>query len=267
MNSLSEPPPPDGEDAPSAHEPKGIHGARLAASLAAEGSALKKYRSFFVGEEAGLGAVLRYEATMMLAAGLRGAPGYLLRKKLYPGLFARVGAGANFGRDVSLRCPRRIVIGARVAIDDACALDARGAPESGGFEIGDDTLVARDTILSAKQGSLRIGARCSIGNHCLVSAFGEVQIGDDVVIAGHCYIGGAFYKNALSAGPMARQGHVARGPIVIGNDIWIGAGVRIISGVRIGDGAILGAGAVVTKDVPPNAIMGGVPARRIGERT
>ena len=52
----------------------------------------------------------------------------------------------------------------------------------------------------------------------------------------------------------------------IGNDVWIGHGVCVIAGVRIGDGAIVGAGAVVTRDVPPYAIVGGVPARVISYR-
>lgn len=55
-------------------------------------------------------------------------------------------------------------------------------------------------------------------------------------------------------------------PIVIGNDVWIGANVCILPGVNIGDGAILAAGAIVTKDVPPYAIVGGVPAKIIRYR-
>lgn len=49
--------------------------------------------------------------------------------------------------------------------------------------------------------------------------------------------------------------------LVIGNDVWIGACARLMEGVTIGDGAIIAAGAVVTKDVPPYAVAGGVPAR------
>ena len=55
-------------------------------------------------------------------------------------------------------------------------------------------------------------------------------------------------------------------PCVIGNDVWIGWNAILTPGVHIGDGAIIGAGAVVTHDVPPYAIVGGVPARIIGMR-
>lgn len=57
-----------------------------------------------------------------------------------------------------------------------------------------------------------------------------------------------------------------RGPIVVGSDVWIGDGALIMSGLEIGDGAVIGARAVVTRSVPPYAIVGGVPARVIGYR-
>ena len=55
-------------------------------------------------------------------------------------------------------------------------------------------------------------------------------------------------------------------PIIIGNDVWIGHGALLLEGIRIGDGAVVAMGAVVTKDVPPYAVVGGVPARVIKYR-
>jgi acetyltransferase-like isoleucine patch superfamily enzyme len=69
--------------------------------------------------------------------------------------------------------------------------------------------------------------------------------------------------------PFIEQGITAQG-IVIEDDVWLGAGVVITDGVRIGKGAVVAAGAVVTKDVPPHTVVGGVPAqpiRTIGELT
>lgn len=63
---------------------------------------------------------------------------------------------------------------------------------------------------------------------------------------------------------LASQDPVRR--VIVGNDCWIGDGAQIMSGVRVGDGAIIGASAVVTKDVPPYAIVGGIPAKIIKYR-
>lgn len=59
---------------------------------------------------------------------------------------------------------------------------------------------------------------------------------------------------------------VSRGPIIVGNDVWIGRRSLIMANVRIGDGAVVAAGAVVTRDVEPYAVVGGVPARLIKRR-
>lgn len=239
---------------------------RVVSDMAGGGSALGKYQSFFVGHSS-FGKLIRYELTMMLTAGLRGALGYQLRKMFFPGLFAAAGRGVVFGRALILRCPGRVSLGDAVLIDDNCTLDARGDGEAASIEIGSKSLIARDTILVVKDGHIRIGANCSIGSQCFLGSVSGIEMGDDVLIAGQCFIGGGRYHTRLGAGPMVEQGLVTKGPVIIGNDVWIGAKVAVLDGVRVGDGAVIGAGAVVTSDVPDNAIYGGIPARQIGMRS
>ena len=62
-----------------------------------------------------------------------------------------------------------------------------------------------------------------------------------------------------------RQYHAFAQPVRIGNDVWIGGNVTILPGVTIGNNVVVAAGAVVTKDVPDNTLVGGVPARKIKE--
>lgn len=76
-----------------------------------------------------------------------------------------------------------------------------------------------------------------------------------------------YYENHLFKVPHPeRDSYVSKGDILIGNDVWIGYRAIILSGVHIGDGAAIGTGAVVTSDVLPYTIVGGVPARPIRKR-
>lgn len=78
----------------------------------------------------------------------------------------------------------------------------------------------------------------------------------------YCQKYGRYFNNSEFENSPLRDNR----PVVIGNDVWIGAGVIILPGVHIGDGAVLAAGAVVTKDVEPYAVVGGVPAKPIRKR-
>ncbi len=88
----------------------------------------------------------------------------------------------------------------------------------------------------------------------------EVYIGDNVMIGPNTLI--TTVGHPLS--PLERRSHTAFAkPIHIGNDVWIGGNVTILPGVTIGNNVVVAAGAVVTKDVPDNCVVGGVPARKI----
>lgn len=92
-----------------------------------------------------------------------------------------------------------------------------------------------------------------------------ITVGDYVMIGPKCLFASVHHSFSDAQIPMIFQ-PVAMHEIVIEDDVWIGANVTILGGVRVGRGAVVAAGAVVNKDVPPYAIVGGVPAKLIKYR-
>lgn len=128
------------------------------------------------------------------------------------------------------------------------------------------TIGARATLLPyshlvSSGGSIAIGEMSSIGEYSYINAATRVSIGRDVLIARGCHITDASHR--IAPDRLIREQGRTTAPVHIGDDVWIGAGAKVLSGVHIGDGAVVAAGAVVTKDVPPAAIVGGVPAKFI----
>lgn len=105
-----------------------------------------------------------------------------------------------------------------------------------------------------------IGADSVIGN-----ANAEVSIGNNTLIGQELIIYTHTHRYMERSKLIQEQGGIDK-PVRIGSDVWIGSRVTIMPGVIINDGAVIGAGAVVTHDVPPFAIIGGVPARVIKYR-
>lgn len=112
---------------------------------------------------------------------------------------------------------------------------------------------------------MSVGQRVAINVGTYIDAGGELEMGDHVMIGPHCVISSREHSIEPTGVPMCYQ-PVRYGKIVIGNDVWIGANVSIRGGVKVGDGSVVAAGAVVVEDVPPNSIVGGVPAKVLRHR-
>ena len=148
--------------------------------------------------------------------------------------------------------------------------------DSSHISIGDHSVVQGELFTFAHGGRIRIGAWCYVGEGTRIWSAASVDIGDRVLIAHNVSIFDSLTHPLAAAARhehfrrIATTGHprdisLDERPVTIGNDAWIGAGATVLRGVSIGSAAIVGAGAVVTRDVPPGAIVGGNPARVIGQ--
>jgi acetyltransferase-like isoleucine patch superfamily enzyme len=228
---------------------------------AANASPFRTYRELTVGD-AGIAEFIRYELVTSLLGGMPGGIGFLLRKMVYPRMFRACGRGLIIGRNVVIRNPQNMVLGEQVTIDDNCLIDARGAGADG-LVLEDGVIVNRNSMIQAKTGPIRLGARTSIGCNSVIVSMDGVVLGEAVLTAGGCYVSAGSYRfDDLEAAVMDQPAY-SKGPIHIGAKSWLGTAVVVLDGVRIGQGAVIGAGAVVTKSIPDYAVAIGAPARVI----
>ncbi|HET7377209.1 MAG TPA: acyltransferase [Anaerolineae bacterium] len=173
---------------------------------------------------------------------------------------------------VRLRFASNIRLGARSYLDQAVYIHA--CPD--GVSIGAETLVMHGSILHVynfrdlPHAGITIGVKSLIGEYNVIRGQGGVTIGDRVYTSPHVQIVAVNHVFDDPQRPFTEQGITAQG-IVIEDDVWIGSGAVITDGVRVGQGAVVAAGAVVTSDVAPHTVVGGVPAKLIktidGSRT
>lgn len=129
--------------------------------------------------------------------------------------------------------------------------------------VGVQTVISRSSEIIEPQ-EVSVGSNVYIGRRVSIYGKGGVDIGDDVLIANDCTFLTRNHDFRRSE-KIYKQGFTYK-KIVVKNDVWIGTKVVVLPGVTIGEGAVVAAGAVVTKDVEPYTIVGGVPAKYIGKR-
>lgn len=142
-----------------------------------------------------------------------------------------------------------------VTIGERCFVSELASVDNEVLRLGPSSYIAAGAYLT---GTLRAGRDCTINPYAVVR--GDIELGDAVRIGAHTSLLGFNHTFDDPDLEVHRQPLTSKG-IVIGNDVWIGSHVVILDGIRVGDKAVVAAGAVVTKDVPPGAVVGGNPAK------
>jgi acetyltransferase-like isoleucine patch superfamily enzyme len=141
------------------------------------------------------------------------------------------------------------------------------------FEIGRDAVVhlgrwswiGHGCKIRAHEGEVRIGAKTVLGQEVTISAYQHVSIGRECIVADRAMLIDFDHGVVETERPVREQGIYKRA-VRVGNNVWIGYGACFLRGVTVGDNAVVGTYAVVTRDVPDNAVVAGVPARRLRMR-
>jgi acetyltransferase-like isoleucine patch superfamily enzyme len=168
---------------------------------------------------------------------------YLWRRFLTPaGWRWETDGPVFFGRDLELQIGRR-----------------------GTIRFGRFTWIGDGTKIRCHEGVVEIGAKTVMGQECTISAYRRVRIGEQCVIADRAMFIDFDHGIVEVERPIRAQGIYKR-DVVVGSNVWIGYGACFLRGVTVGDNSVVGTSAVVARDVPANAVVGGVPAKVIRMR-
>ncbi len=192
----------------------------------------------------------------------------MLRGTLLRFQFARAEGLLFAGKNITLLHKKSMSVGRSVIIEDFVFMDALS---QNGIVLGNNVTIAKFTSIQCTGVIHELGTGVTIGDNSAVGAYsflggqGGITIGNNVIMGPKVNI---FSENhgfddlsiPIRLQPTARTG------VAIEDNCWIGANTTIVDGVRIGTGSVVTAGSVVTKDVMPNSMVGGVPARLIRSR-
>jgi acetyltransferase-like isoleucine patch superfamily enzyme len=226
-------------------------------------SALNNLRLYLSRQASSFGRYILEQSLYLLLGWVPTLVGIALRGVFYR-LILDMDGWAAIENGVRLRFANYIRLGHGSYIDQGAYLHA--CPQ--GIEIGAGTIVMHGAVLhvynfrNMPHSGIKIGRDSLVGEYSVIRGQGGVQIGDRVYTSPFTQIIAVNHVFDDPDRPFVEQGISAEG-IVIEDDVWLGASVVVTDGVHIGKGAVVAAGAVVTKDVPPHTVVGGVPAKPI----
>jgi acetyltransferase-like isoleucine patch superfamily enzyme len=166
-----------------------------------------------------------------------------------------------------------IIDNTAVIYNDASFINLQKDPKR--IQVSKHSHVRSTLLVFAYGGEIKIGKHCYIGDNVRIWSGEKVIIGNDVIIGHNTNIIDTnsheidmnerkeSVRKQLNIGFQEEKGNIETAPIFIGNNVWISFNVTILKGVTIGDGAIVAANSVVTKNISPNSLAAGNPAKEI----
>jgi acetyltransferase-like isoleucine patch superfamily enzyme len=201
---------------------------------------------------------------------VRGAPEPLGGGALAFIRFARAHGMLNrkYGRLVLRWAWLKLRWGRRLETDGLCFVGPGVKLEIGRgavLRLGRWSWIGHGTKIRAHEGVVEIGAKTVLGQECTISSFQRVSIGREGILADRVMLIDFDHGVVEVERPIRLQGIYKR-EVRVGNNCWVGYGACILRGATVGDNCVIGTSTVVTKDVPDNAVVGGVPARVLRTR-
>jgi acetyltransferase-like isoleucine patch superfamily enzyme len=133
------------------------------------------------------------------------------------------------------------------------------------LRLGRWSWIGHGTKIRVHEGEVSIGAKTVLGQECTISAFQHVSIGRECIVADRVMLIDFDHGVVEVERPIRLQGIYKR-DVRVGHNVWMGYGACLLRGVTVGDNAVIGTSTVVTKDVPANAVVAGVPAKLLRMR-
>jgi acetyltransferase-like isoleucine patch superfamily enzyme len=200
-----------------------------------------------------------------LAGALRGPPAPLAGGPLALLRFMRAKGmlRPSYARLIARFAVLKLRYRGRLQTDGLCFICPRVRLEIGReatLRVGRWAWIGHGSKIRVHEGEVDIGAKTVIGQECTISAFQRVSIGRECILADRVMLIDFDHGAVEVERPIRLQGIYKR-DVRVGHNVWIGYGACVLRGVEIGDNSIVGTSSVLTKSMPENAVVAGVPAR------